>query len=394
MKKTFTQQLMRNSMNAAGTGLLAFFLTTGLTAYAQTLTSEFITAGYTLTDLGSVVELPSRYGGLTIRPDQPNTLYIGGYANEGQGALYSVALVRDAVTNHITGFGGAAVLYVAAPNIDGGVFFAPNGTLLFTRFSMNHLGQVLPDNSYVTTSLTELGISSSVGSIVLVPAGYPGAGNLILASYNYDILYHIPYTIDGAGQYILSNKSAEISVDGTANGPEGIAYIPAGSLAFPSLSMAVSSYSEGKVVVFEVGNDGLPDISAARDMVTGLTGAEGALIDPVTGDFLFSTFGGGDKIIRISGFEKPSAIGDGPLQNNTGFNLSPNPTDGRVQVKFAEPAAEGYFEVYTILGEKILQQEFFANSLNEFDLSGQPDGMYIIRVQNGETIGSLRFLKQ
>jgi hypothetical protein len=51
-------------------------------------------------------------------------------------------------------------------------------------------------------------------------------------------------------------------------------------------------------------------------MVTGLTGAEGALIDPVTGDFLFSTFGGGNKIIRISGFVVPSAIGDEPQWNN------------------------------------------------------------------------------
>jgi len=394
MMKTFTQQLMRNSMNAAGTGLLAFFLTTGITGYAQTLTAEFVNAGYTLTDLGSVVELPSQYGGLTIRPDQPNTLYIGGYANDAEGAIYSVALVRDAVTNNITGFGGAAVFYVAAPNNDGGIFFAPNGTLLFTRYSMNHLGQILPDNSYVTTSLTELGISSSVGSIVLVPAGYPGAGNLIIASYNGHILYNVPYTINGAGQYILSSQTAQVSVAGLAEGPEGIAYIPEGSLAFPNLSMAISSYGNGTVVVYEVGSDGLPIISTGREMVTGLTGAEGAWIDPVTGDFLFSTFGGGDKIIRISGFVPPSAVGDGPMLNKTGFDVFPNPTEGMVQLQFSEPVAEGYFEVYSILGEKILQQDFSANNPNEFDLSDQPDGMYIIRVKNGDTVGSLRFVKQ
>jgi hypothetical protein len=67
-----------------------------------------------------------------------------------------------------------------------------------------------------------------------------------------------------------------------------------GRLAFPNLSMGISSYSTGKVVVLEVGSQGLPDIATARDMVVGLTGAEGALIDPVTGDFLFSTFGGGN----------------------------------------------------------------------------------------------------
>jgi hypothetical protein len=66
---------------------------------------------------------------------------------------------------------------------------------------MNETGQILPDNTYIGNSLTPLCI---------------------------------------------------------ANGPEGIAYIPAGSLAFPNLSMAVFAYGDGTVVVFEVGNDGLP----------------------------------------------------------------------------------------------------------------------------------------
>lgn len=37
-------------------------------------------------------------------------------------------------------------------------------------------------------------------------------------------------------------------------------------------------------------------------MVTGLNGAEGALIDPVTGDFLFSTFGSGNEVFKVTGF--------------------------------------------------------------------------------------------
>jgi hypothetical protein len=54
-----------------------------------------------------------------------------------------------------------------------------------------------------------------------------------------------------------------------------------------------------------------------------LTGAEGAFIDPITGDFLFSTFGSGlDSIYEIQGFQptvpEPStllliAAGLGPM---------------------------------------------------------------------------------
>lgn len=391
---TSTQQLIKRSLNATRTCLLSFLVLAGLAGFSQSLTAEFQTAGYTLTDLGSIDQLPSRYGGLTIRPDQPNTLYIGGYANEGQGILYTVPLVRDPVSHHITGFGGPAVQYALAPNNDGGIFFAPNGTLLFTQYSMNHLGQILPDNTYITTLLTDYGIASSVGSIVLVPAGYPGAGNLIIASYNGAIFYNVPYTIDGSGQYILANKTAEVSVVGIANGPEGIAYVPPGSIAFPNLSLAVSSYGDGTVMVFEVGNEGLPNTATAREMVTGLTGAEGALIDPVTGDFLFSTFGGGDKVIRISGFEAPSAVGDLPVGSNGGFKIYPNPTTGNLKLEISKPDSQGFVEVFSILGQQILKQDFSGKGTLELDLTSQQNGIYFIRVKNGETVGTQRIIRQ
>lgn len=392
--KTSTKILIRKPFHALEKCLFLLLISAGLTGFSQTLTAEFVTAGYTLTDLGSVDQLPSRYGGLTIRPEQPNTLYICGYANESQGKIYTVALTRDPVTNNITGFNGSAVFYAEAPDNDGGLFFAPNGTLLFTRYSMNHLGQILPDNTYVTTLLTTYGIASSVGSIVLVPSGYPGAGNLIIASYNASIIYNVPYTIDGSGLYVLANQTAEVSVSGIANGPEGIAYIPGGSLAFPNLSMAVSSYGDGTVVVFDVGPEGLPVTSSSRLMVTGLTGAEGALIDPVTGDFLFSTFGGGDKVIRISGFVPPSAVGDSPLLTIGGFRIYPNPATGPMQLELAEPEAKGYFEVFSILGQKVMKHEFHGNSLIGFDMTTQPDGIYFIQVRTDNTFGKQMFVKE
>lgn len=361
--------------------MLIFFLFAGLNGFTQNLTTEFELAGYTLTDLGSITDLPAQYGGLTIRSGEPNTLYIGGNANNASGALYSVPLIRDVQTQQITGFGGPATLFVSTPNIDGGVYFAPNGTLLFTRYSMNELGQILPDNSYVSTPLTQYGVNSSVGSLAIVPAGYPGAGNLILSSYNSSVFYHIPNTIDGTGQYLLSTKAAEVDVSTTASGPEGIAYIPAGSAAFPNLSMLVSSYSRGVVVVYEVETNGLPKISTARDMVVGLTGAEGALIDPVTGDFLFSTFGGGNKVIRISGFENPSSVPDILVNDQVLFRLYPNPTDGLFSVEFNRAVKGGVLEVFNMDGKSILRKEISEHILIEPDLSNFPSGKYVVRVQ-------------
>ncbi len=46
--------------------------------------------------------------------------------------------------------------------------------------------------------------------------------------------------------------------------------------------------------------NGDPIITSGRDFVTGLDGAEGAAIDPFTGDLLFSTFGGGnDQVVLV-----------------------------------------------------------------------------------------------
>lgn len=361
--------------------------------FSQSLTPEFINAGYTLTDLGSINGLPAQYGGLTIRPGQPDILYIGGNANYAGGALYTVALTRDPVTKSITAFAGDATLFAEAPNIDGGVHFAPNGTLLFTRYSMNELGQILPNSTYTSTNLTQYGVTSSVGSLAFVPAGYPGAGNLILSSYNGSVLYNVPYTIDPSGQYILGTQNAEVSVYTTATGPEGIAYIPAGSAGFPNLSMVLSSYSSGTVVVYEVGQAGLPDISTARTLVTGLTGAEGALIDPVTGDFLFSTFGGGNKVIRIAGFEAPSAVGEQLPGTRDGFRIYPNPTFGPVTVNITESGVSGTMEISTVLGETILSKDFDRVGTYAFDLSEQPKGVYILRVKSGTRTGMQQIIK-
>jgi hypothetical protein len=94
-------------------------------------------------------------------------------------------------------------------------------------------------------------------------------------------------------------------------GPEGVVYIAGSNPLFTDPSVLVSEYSTGRIVSYEVNANGDPLTATRRVFMSGLTGAEGAAVDPLTGDFLFSTFGGGDRIVRISGFSAPScAPGD------------------------------------------------------------------------------------
>ncbi len=259
---------------------------------------------YSAVDLGSVPGVPVRYGGLTFKADDPNTILIGGVANEEEGELFAIQVVRDA-ENHITGFSGTATVFADAPYNDGGVAYGPGGVLFLARWPVNELGQLKPGSTAADTviDLTPYGVAPSPGGLNFVPAGYPGAGQLKLASYDTNQWYTAELAPDGTGTYTITNVITETT---TAGGPEGFIYVPAGSPEFTSFdSMLVSEYDANQVSAYELDDNGDPIAETRRPFITGLTGAEGAVIDPLTGDFLFSTFGGSNRVVAVRGFAAP-----------------------------------------------------------------------------------------
>jgi hypothetical protein len=260
-------------------------------------------ATYTLTNLGSVPGLPTPYGGLVFVDN--DTILIGGSANNASGRLYTIDVTRDA-QGHVTGFVGTAAAYgLIGEYNDGGVVFGPGGVLFTAQWPIRKLGQSKPGstNEDAVADLAALGMTAGPGGLTFVPAGMPGAGQLKIAAYDDAKWYTMTYTPDGLGTFTLSAPVLNVTLSG---GPEGIAYVPPGSTLFPNPSVLVSEYRAGQVGVYEVDASGNPIVSTRRDFVTGLTGAEGAVIDPATGDFLFSTFGGSNRVVRVSGFQAPS----------------------------------------------------------------------------------------
>ncbi|MCW5624419.1 MAG: PEP-CTERM sorting domain-containing protein [Burkholderiales bacterium] len=268
-------------------------------ASAQSIAPTFAD-DYTLISLGSIAGVPTSYGGLTFL--DADTLLIGGAANGSSGAIYSASVTRDE-DGFVTGF-GTATLFATAPNIDGGLTIGPGGVLFYTGYPTNTIGQITagstaPDK---VTTVTTNGVNSSMGSLIFVPAGYNGAGQLKVVSYNGGTWETLEYTADGNGTYDFGATSGEIFIGG---GPEGVAYVPLGSVGFDNQSVLVSEYSTGNVVTYEIDANGDPILSTRQILVSGLGGAEGAAIDPVTGDFFFSTFGGGNQVVRVTGFTAP-----------------------------------------------------------------------------------------
>lgn len=277
-------------------------------AEPATLAAAFA-ADYSCVGLGSVPGLPPSYGGLTLKPNDPNTLLIGGFANSTSGHIYQIGVVRDA-NMHITGFSGTAILYPDENSTigqynDGGVAFGPGDVLFATRYPVNQLEQTKPGSSAPDKiiDLNALGITSSVGSIGFVPAGFPGAGQMKIVSYNGGGWYTAAFTPDGNGTYDITSATLGPIIGG---GPEGIAFVPPGSAVFPPNSTLVAQYSIGKVITAPLDANGDPVIADQQEFMAQLSGAEGAFIDPVTGDFLFSTFGSGNQVIRVGGFQVPT----------------------------------------------------------------------------------------
>lgn len=258
---------------------------------------------YTVADLGRPEGIPGPLGGLTFLPTDPNTIIIGGAANNASGALYALGVVRDA-SQHVVGFAGAATRWADGEYNDGGVTWGPGGVLFVTQYPINQLAQIRPGETTIakTTDLSAFGVASSVGAIFFVPPGFPGAGQAKVVSYNAYRWYTLGLAPDGNGTYDVTSATYSVT---TTGGPEGFIYVPQGSPLFPQPSMLVTEYQAGMVTAFQIDANGDPRPDTRTVFVDGLSGAEGAVIDPLTGDFLFSTFGGGDRVVAVRGFVAP-----------------------------------------------------------------------------------------
>jgi hypothetical protein len=248
--------------------------------------------------------VPPSNGGITFLAGDPNTLLLGGSANTQSGAIYRVPVVRNP-QGQITGF-GAPTLHATAPGsffggIDGGLTYGPGGVLFYTAYFDNEVGQIEPGSTAPDRliDLTPLGVASSVGAMQFVPPGFAGAGRLKLASFSSGDWYDTTVSPDGSGTYNIAPVGPGIQIGG---GPEGIVYIDDANPVFTADSILLAEWSGDRIVSYEIDANGDPIVSTQRVFMTGLEGALGAVLDPVSGDFLFSTFGGGDRIIRVTGF--------------------------------------------------------------------------------------------
>jgi hypothetical protein len=154
-------------------------------------------------------------------------------------------------------------------------------------------------------------VAVSHAALNFVPAGFGGAGKVKLVSWAGGQWYSATLAADGLGTFDLAGL-AQVDLDLVApgiqnapGGPEGFVYIASGNPAFALDSLLISEFSAGTVGAYDLDADGNPLVTTRRTFLSGLSGAEGATIDPLTGDFLFSTFGGSNEVVVVQGFLPP-----------------------------------------------------------------------------------------
>ena len=253
---------------------------------------------YTCNNLGTPTGVTGRLGGVQFLNN--NTLLVGGEANVDGGYIASISVTRDA-NNHIIGFGAPSTFFADAPYIDGGLAYGPGGVLFATGYPVNTLLQYKTGSAAPDKVVTLSGVTGSVGALQFVPTGFGGAGSMKIVSYSTGDFYDAVLTPDGNGTYDISTTF----VTNISGGPEGIVYVAGMNAGFGVDSLLVSEYGTGIVAAYDNDANGNPLAASRRVFLQGLGGAEGALIDPLTGDFIFSTFGGGNSIYVVSGFVTP-----------------------------------------------------------------------------------------
>jgi hypothetical protein len=270
---------------------------------------------YTVYDLGPVPGVPNPLGGAVIDSLDSSTLLIAGASERPEGAIYRIGVNRDAC-GHIIGWNGTATVHATAPYVDANLLYVRDDLLVYTEWPQYTFSQ-LPAGATAPASRTDLrplGLPSSgdqgPGGVGMVPPGLASAGELRMVTWPAGAWVHAATQPSG-------NLLAVTSVTPTTtipNNPGGFAYVPAGSPGFTSQAIIVAEWrvsgaADDRVAVYDADAAGDPLPATRREFFSAFPRPWGAYFEPVTGDYLFLSWGlGTDRVYIVQGFVPPPPV--------------------------------------------------------------------------------------
>jgi hypothetical protein len=264
---------------------------------------------YTVHDLGPVPGVPNPLGGTVIAATDQNTLLVAGGSESASGAIYSIGVVRDPC-GHIAGFAGAATQIAATPYVDANLTYVGD-VLIYAEWPQHALSQLrgsatMPERRVELIPIGLTDSDSGPGGLGRVPPGLDSAGELRLVTWPGGHWAHVTSAPDGDLVAITAVEEKLV----VPNEPGGFAYVPAGSPGFTTQSVIVAEWrfdsTLDRVAVYDVDNHGDPDLTTRREFFAKFPRPWGAYFEPVTGDYLFLSWGTGeDHVFAVRGFVPP-----------------------------------------------------------------------------------------
>jgi hypothetical protein len=130
------------------------------------------------------------------------------------------------------------------------------------------------------------------------------------------------------------------------------------------------------------GEDGGDDLAALNDSTVFIAGSTGANDFPVTLDAYSSNLSGStDEVFARFKFKKEliSAIKEAPT--NEDIKIFPNPTSCAFAISFGiSPNQKTTAEIYSLPGSLVFTDTFYNKETTTVDLSGYPNGIFLVKV--------------
>jgi hypothetical protein len=301
---------------------------------AKHLLSKEFEKLYEVFDLGTIPGVgDARLGGCALKPGDDNKLLFVWDSERPTSAIAEIGIARDAC-GHITGFVGAPKALVTIPYADANIVVNADGNLMVSQFPSAKVSQVdtkswtVTDSWSLTPTITPVSepwdpSMESPGGLNLVPSNISGVPTLRALTYPMGSWLKLGISNKPGDSRLFALDSVKKSSVALPNAPGGFAYVPSGSPGFSKPAILVTEWLRGdpstftppltkyvpeteEIPAYELDAAGDPVVATRRVFFSAFYRPWGAYFEPVTGDYMFLSWGTSpDRIVQVRGFAKP-----------------------------------------------------------------------------------------
>ena len=103
-------------------------------------------------------------------------------------------------------------------------------------------------------------------------------------------------------------------------------------------------------------------------------------------------FNGAATDFGVSFWDTLLSVND--VDGSSGFSVYPNPTNSILHIELNNSQTDLTYQVFDLLGKQIISEILEPGSASKIDVSSWNSGLYLIKISNGDTTETKRFIKQ